>query len=236
MVKEITLDSFEAFHRLVQSYNKEKDAYRGVTNEDYELIPKVGRVPLRPRQSRKREEGRIFRRFKERALPYLEFMPRDDWDWLAVAQHHGVPTRLLDWTRNPLAALYFAVEHESPCDCAIYVLKGYQVLSTRLHPDPFKYPKVGKFVPDRITPRIGAQLGVFTIHPEPEKPFLSEKIEKLIIPNSIRRKLKRILDTYGVNRATLFPDLDGLAIHVTWQRTAIYDPMYGYHKAAAPQG
>ena len=221
-MKEIILDSFEAFHQQVQSYNKESDIYRGITNKDYELIPKIGRVPLSPRQSRKLEEGRIFRRFKERALPYLQFMPRDDWDWLAVAQHHSLPTRLLDWTRNSLAALYFAVEHESPCDCAIYVLKGYKVISTRLHSNPFKYQEVGKFVPDRITPRISAQLGVFTIHPELEKAFLSENLEKLIIPNKIRRKLKRILDTYGINRATLFPDLDGLAIHIKWQRTDIY--------------
>ena len=221
-MNEIMVDSFETFHRQVQSYNKESDIYRGVTNKDYELIPKIGRVRLRPSQSRKREEGRIFRRFKERALPYPQFMPRNDWDWLALAQHHGLPTRLLDWTRNPLTALYFAVEHKSDSDCAIYVLKGYEVLSTRLHPDPFKYREVGKFVPDRITSRITAQLGVFTIHPEPEKAFSSGKLEKLIIPNKIRRKLKKMLDTYGVNRATLFPDLDGLAIHITYQRTATY--------------
>ena len=221
-MKEIKLESFEAFHQQVQSYNKEADIYRGVTNKDYQLVPKIGRIPLRPRQSRQLEEGRIFRRFKERALPYLEFMPRNDWDWLAIAQHHGLPTRLLDWTRNPLAALYFAVEHASIHDSAIYVLRGYKVISPKIHPDPFKYQKVRKFVPDRITPRISAQIGVFTIHPEPEKPFLSDSLEKLIIPNRIRRRLKQIVDTYGVNRATLFPDLDGLAHHITWQRTGVY--------------
>lgn len=221
-MKEIKLRSFEEFHQQVQSYSKEADIYRGVTNKDYQLIPKIGRVPLRSKQSRKLEEGRIFRRFKERALPYLEFMPRNDWDWLAIAQHHGLPTRLLDWTRNPLAALYFAVEHESIHDSAIYVLRGYEVIPTRIHPDPLKYPKVGKFVPDRITPRISAQLGVFTIHPEPEKPFWSDSLEKLIIPNGMRGQLKIIADTYGINRATLFPDLDGLAHHIMWQRTYIY--------------
>ena len=221
-MKEIKLESFEEFHQQVQSYNKEADIYRGVTNKDYQLVPKIGRVPLRPRQSRQLEEGRIFRRFRERALPYLEFIPRNDWDWLAIAQHHGLPTRLLDWTRNPLAALYFAVEHESIHASAIYVLRGYKVLSTKIHPDPFEYPQVGKFVPDRITRRISAQLGVFTIHPEPEKPFLSDSLEKLIIPNRIRRQLKRIVDTYGINRATLFPDLDGLAHHITWQRTNVH--------------
>jgi hypothetical protein len=221
-VEEIRLKSFEEFHQKVQSYSRERDIYRGVTNKDYPLIPKIGRVPLYRKQSRQLEEGRIFRRFKERALPHLEFMPRTDWDWLAIAQHHGLPTRLLDWTRNPLAALYFAVEHETTCDSAIYVLRGHEVLSVKAHPDPFKYSEVGKFVPDRITPRISAQLGVFTIHPEPQKPFSSGSLQKLVIPNRIRRQLKRIVDMYGINRGMLFPGLDGLAHHITWQRTRIH--------------
>lgn len=221
-MKELVLGSFEDLHRRVQNYNNETDIYRGVTQKDYQLIPKIGRVPLLPRRNRLTEEGRIFLRFKERAIPYLEFMPRNDWDWLAIAQHHGLPTRLLDWTRNPLAAAYFAVEHDYEGDSAIYVLKGYKVIDTKAHDNPFAYPKVGKFVPDRITKRITAQLGVFTIHANPEKPFLSDSLEKLIIPNALRRKIKKILDTYGINRATLFPDLDGLAVHISWQRTALY--------------
>lgn len=220
-MKEVKLECFEEFHQQVQSYKK-VDIYRGVTSKDYQLVPKIGRVRLRTNEPRKTVEGRIFGRFRERALPFLVFMPRNDWDWLAMAQHHGLPTRLLDWTRNPLAALYFAVEHETTCDSAIYVLRGYKVLSTKAHRHPFKYSQVGKFVPDRITPRISAQLGVFTIHPEPEKPFSSDSIEKLIIPNKIRKQLKQIVDTYGINRATLFPDLDALAHYITWQMTRIH--------------
>ena len=96
------------------------------------------------------------------------------------------------------------------------------MLSIRKQPDPFQYSQVGKYVPDRITPRISAQLGVFTIHPEPENPFSSDDIEKLIIPNKIRGQLKKIADIYGINRATLFPDLNGLSHYIKWQRTAIY--------------
>lgn len=155
----IEIHSFEDFHKKVQSYNKNVDIYRGVTDTGHRLLPKAGWIPLRPGRSREAEERRMFRRFKERALPYLQFSPRNEWDWLAIAQHHGLPTRLLDWTRNPLAALYFAVEHESGSDCAVYVLKGYKMISTRLNRIPFDYPEVGKFVPDRVTPRIGAQVG-----------------------------------------------------------------------------
>ena len=97
-MKEIKLECFEEFHKKVQSYNKNADIYRGVTDKDYQLVPKIGWIALKKNRSRRKEEGRIFRRFKERALPYLNFIPRNNWDWLALAQHHGLPTRLLDWT------------------------------------------------------------------------------------------------------------------------------------------
>ncbi len=205
------------------TYNRRMDVYRGVTDEKkHDLTPKIGRVTLLPRRTLGNTERLIIRRFRERALPYLDFIPRTGWDWLALAQHFGLPTRLLDWTRNPLVALYFAVEQKSDHDSAVYVLKGQNMLSTDDYPDPFRYPKVGKFVPDRITPRITAQMGLFTVHPEPDKVFRSEKVEKMVIPNKLREDLKRILDTYGINRATLFPDLDGLSSHITWQLTKIY--------------
>ena len=218
-MKEKIIESFVDFHQSVLSFNTDQIIFRGVKDKDYVLLPQIGRIFREQPEVRETEERQMFLLFKERSLPYLEFTPRNDWDWLALAQHHGLPTRLLDWTRNPLVALFFAVEDEGCSDSAVYALKDQEILSISLKSDPLQYPKVAKFVPDWIIQRIINQLGVFTIHPCPTDVFSPANLEKLIIPQKVHQELKKTLDKYGVNRATLFADLDGLASYIAWERT-----------------
>ncbi len=222
-MKETVITSFEGFHKSVQSYGIGRAIFRGVKNKDYVLISQIGRFFAGRPEIREIEEKKMFQLFKERSLPYLEFKPRNDWDWLALAQHHGLPTRLLDWTNNALVALFFAIEDEFECDAAVYVLTDQETLSISSESDPFKYSKIAKFVPGWIMQRIISQLGVFTIHPHPEESFSPDNLEKLIIPQKLHRELKKILDSYGINRATLFADLDGLARYITWERVQYLD-------------
>ena len=88
--------------------NEEGLLFRG-QSEDLPLLPKLARYS---NVNFDQTEKRMIKDFKRSSYPLLEFKPENDWDWLAVAQHHGLPTRLLDWTHNALMAMWFAVEND----------------------------------------------------------------------------------------------------------------------------
>ncbi len=216
-----TIHSFVDFHNLIEKYQGENVLFRGMKDENFELVPSVGRIPI---DSIKVEETEadIFKKFKERALPHLGFTPRNDWEWLALAQHHGLPTRLLDWTLNPLIALYFAVEEECKTDSAVYVYVDSQSpvdIELDDFKDPLKFPStepVLRYTPAHLTPRIIAQSGLFTVHQHVTQGFTSEQIYKIVIPNTQRQKLKQQLYRYGIHRGTIYPGLDGISAHIKW--------------------
>jgi len=216
-MKEIRINNFTGFHEIIDDYDARTVIYRGMKSVDYPLIPKVGRLnPPESIGSREKNEHEILRLFKERAFQYLDFTPASDWDWLAIGQQYGLPTRLLDWTDNPLVACFFAVEGSSEDDSVIYAYRNKSYISVDQHPDPFKYSEVGKFIPRHLTQRITTQGGLFTVHPNPYERFESADMDKIVIANAIRPNLKKTLNKYGVNRFALFPGLDGLAAHIEW--------------------
>lgn len=80
--------------------------FRGQSRVSWKLIPSLGRKGTKPGA-----ELALVKRFKQNAFPHLMQRPQTEWEWLFLMQHHRLPTRLLDWTESPLAALYFTVEY-----------------------------------------------------------------------------------------------------------------------------
>jgi hypothetical protein len=213
---------FDDLYEAVEGYSDITVVYRGVKSTSYKLVPKIGRYKRLHFSDRLKEERTILRLFREQAVPYLTFIPENDWEWLAIAQHHGLPTGLLDWTRNPLVAAYFAVESEHDGDSVIYAYRSNKRISTETQGDPFARTTVGKFIPRHVTRRITAQTGLFTIHPYPQVRLKDSSIDRLIIKRKYRKHLKQTLFRYGIHRGSLFPDLDGLSRHTEWMRTDVY--------------
>lgn len=214
---EHKVNSFAKLHEILSSYRKDNRwQFRGHSNTEWELIPKVGRAEF-PES----DDEKIFRAWKRRAVEFVSVPYGDDWGWLSIAQHHGLATRLLDWTFNPLAAAYFAVSENYESDAVIFAYRTSWFIDTKEEANPFEVSGIKKFKPTGVAQRIVRQGGLFTIHENPD--ISMEKaieegniIEKIIIENHYRKELMFELSHYGINKATLFPDLDGLSAYINW--------------------
>ena len=84
--------------------------FRGTGKATYQLVPSLYRHPTVTSSADFHElERKLMTRFRQRSFPYQSRDLTDDWEALFFMQHYGAPTRLLDWTENPLTGLHFAL-------------------------------------------------------------------------------------------------------------------------------
>lgn len=216
------------------SNNRGDWVFRGHSKKTYRLTPLVGRVS-HTSENRKKFEKSLFDMFCREARMYADPLPSTDWEWLALAQHHGLPTRLLDWTDNPLVALCFSVLNHENCDGMFYALYAPCKASKKhLTKSPLKIKRPMKYRPDIVTPRLRAQEGLFVAFSDIKESMTDSikegkalcvkkkkkwKIAKQVVPKCLKGEIKYSLFRLGIHHSTLFPDLDGLSQRLAWQHS-----------------
>jgi hypothetical protein len=214
-MKELTISSVEEFHKAVRSQWSGHAVYRGEDDASYELRSKLGRLEVENSKNDSGKEIPSLEEFKRLSAPFLSEIPRNNWEWLALAQHHGLPTRLIDWTRNPLVAAYFAAHRIKNSNSVIYVCQLYEMQHADENVDPFGMKEDVFYLPRHSSTRFVAQQGLFTVQHDPKSKFSHKSLERWILKNSCLIDLKVTLKIYGVTQATLFPGLDGLCEEIT---------------------
>jgi hypothetical protein len=232
------IDSVETFLREVRTFTGEDSSavyFRGEPQPTEKLLPSVGRPHFYAGRSttfNAAQERAMLRRFRRHAYAHFQRVPTE-WETLFLARHHGLPTRLLDWTANPLVSLYFAAFYEN--DEITYRDREAQTATMKLdldgtvwalqrrsdHDDldvfdenisPLDVAGVRLVQPFYPSPRMTAQSGLFTLHGDPwsdlvtcaGKPYPSNQLDLA--------KVKRWRITSRCKTA-IIADLDRFAVN-----------------------
>jgi hypothetical protein len=235
-MKTIQIKSLADFiQRVTNSYTCGHWVYRGVTDKrNHKLIPTVGRMVKFKGEGHdfRQNEEEILNKFKLRSYGQLKHHPKNDWEWLTLAQHHGLPTRLLDWTSSPLVAAYFATKPEFDSsgtlkDCcqnggAVYATHFCEYIDTDENTNPFETTEHGFFYPPHISERVSGQSGLFSIQPDPTIEFQKgyygiDGLQKMVFTKTVSKQIQKSLYFLGIRQGNLFPDLDGFAFDLKTQ-------------------
>lgn len=228
--KSVTKDPgkvWSDFLSWIRSRPTEQFVFRG-QGKDHPIIPKIGRDTY-PYSAASEQD--LLAKFKRTALAFhTGRAPQSDWEWLALAQHHGAPTRFADWSENPLVALYFAVNDcDKNSDAFVYALDVFtdeigKVLNASTGEtddgttikNPLDLKKRCYLLETAsVSARIIPQRGVFTVHGEPKKPLVVPANDTFRVDGSLKREMMTQLMQFGVEAVDIFPDIDGLCKTIT---------------------
>lgn len=253
-METVVLNSWEDYIEL--ALQLDGWAFRGQEDASWPLLSSLSRhlFGFLPEKSLwQAREARSIRVFRRKAHNYLSnpYSIDDDLRCLAMIQHHGGATRLIDFTKSPFVAAFFALE-KSQQDVAIFALNTPLLWSaapnssptmTRDVIDPRINGNMEKFFyhnkndilwvgePENMDSRLVAQSGTFVVPGVLDKSIdqilqnycaTQDIIKKIVLPQSIRQEGLYALYRMNITNATLFPDLEGLAKSIRLESEIIW--------------
>ncbi|MCA9468395.1 MAG: FRG domain-containing protein [Nitrospira sp.] len=222
--KSKTAKSVAEFVELFLGEFRASYLFRGHRECSWDLLPLIDRVD-HSGLTRDDHERLMLEEFEKRSRSVREIPFSDSWELHAIARHHGIPTRLLDWTESPLTALFFATLGQSDRDSVVWsycYIAVDKALDTKVCDNPLKVKDIILYDPPQLHPRIVGQSGKFTVHPTASQDFEEWPgfLNQVIIPKNSRVQIRHDLFRLGIHYHNLFPDLDGIGTHIfnTWCR------------------
>jgi len=231
-------------------------AFRGQRSADWPLASSLYRrlsaycPDMAAWPEREARALRIFRR-KAHIYPADPQVLDDDLRCLAMMQHHGAPTRLLDFTKSPFVAAFFALENATE-HAAVFAIdtpalwKAGPRFAPELSRDAIDPRRKGNFTryfvrnenpvlwcgePARMDRRLVAQSGLFVVPGKIQQSLEAildqyaapaPLLKRLVVDASLRDVFMRELYRMNITHATLFPDLDGLARSIAYELEVVW--------------
>lgn len=226
----VLIDSITTFIKTAEDLDvfADQNLFRGQSVEG-NLLPTIARAD--PKLDTSDFEKILLQQLRLQGASLLQTNGLDDLELLIHAQHFGLKTRLLDWTSNPLVALWFACTSNNKevetKDGYVYALEADKLLTDKVPEDPFKPGSTKIVQPPMNNARIVAQHGWFTLHnysasagrfvPLEKNPKIKSKLSEFKIPADKKIELLTSLDKLGISAKTIYPDFNGLCQHLNWK-------------------
>jgi hypothetical protein len=251
---EIEVKSWDWFDQQLERLKPRQWLFRGHSDSEWDLRTSLDRLfdEVQPiiryakganrKFAKRTHEDLLIKTFQKSSNLYLEFLPDETktLEWLAIMQHHGAPTRLLDVTLSPHIAVYFALEFGSGASC-IFAFNNAEIKKINqsiLQKDTYREMQeevfsnkkrfVTVFEPEYGNQRLVIQQGLFLVPSQADVPFEQMLADypqfadddiciKYIFAPKLRFQGLERLNRMNITAATLFPGIDGFCRSLRFQ-------------------